>query len=163
MLRRLESSLRRHICSEGARVLTKLSAAITAFILVLVLTPLGHSAPPQDWPMYRHDALRTGSTSDPDLSDPNKVILLQVQHTFSTHLPLYRKEWGSFYASPIVVNNKVFIGSTAGYFYALDAQSLNLIWKYPPQGKNPLRGNCGKDSWDGGLKSSAAYVPVSST
>jgi outer membrane protein assembly factor BamB len=51
---------------------------------------------------------------------------------------------GSFYASPIKVKDRVFIGSTAGYFYALNDSTGALLWQYPAPG-HPLIGTCAGD------------------
>jgi hypothetical protein len=39
-----------------------------------------------------------------------------------------------FETNPLVINNAIFAGNRDGYFYALDAISGNLIWKYKTDG-----------------------------
>jgi outer membrane protein assembly factor BamB len=61
---------------------------------------------------------------------------------------------GPFTASPIVVNDTVFIGNGNGYFYALAAATGELLWQFPP-GDKPLLG--GFDNLRRGIDSPAAY------
>jgi outer membrane protein assembly factor BamB len=99
--------------------------------------------------MYRFNAFRQGTNQDSILSDASKVPALAIHAKFAPN------DGGAFLGSPIVMNNRVFVGSTAGYFYALDATSLNLLWQYPAKGQAGLVGKC--QNWEGGLRSSAAY------
>jgi outer membrane protein assembly factor BamB len=62
---------------------------------------------------------------------------------------------GAFKASPIVVNDTVFIGNENGYFYALDAATGVPKWQYPKAGDPALLG--GETQWRYGIQSSAAY------
>jgi hypothetical protein len=85
-----------------------------------------------DWYTYRQNNRRTGDQQQKsNLSDPAKVVNLKIIWSY----PLAGSA-GSFWASPIVVNNTVFIGSDNGIFYALDASSGTLKWQYP---KNPCK------------------------
>jgi len=90
-----------------------------------------------DWPNYRFDGLREANQrAATPVSDPSKVPTLAVRWTFDP------PGGGSFRASPIIVNGRVFIGSSSGYFYALDAATGNLLWQYPTAGQPPLLGSC---------------------
>ena len=103
--------------------ITILAAALLAFGLTTCESP--------NWPAYRHSGLRQGEQDhETDLSDPAKVPALAVRWTFTPP----NGEGGSFYGSPIVVHHRVFIGSTSGYFYAIDAKTGGLIWQFPPHG-----------------------------
>jgi outer membrane protein assembly factor BamB len=105
-------------------------------LVILAGALLGCEKP--NWQTYRHSALRQGNQPDEsELSNPAKVPSLAVRWTFTPPAG----EGGSFYASPVVVRHRVFIGSTAGYFYALDAKTGSLLWQYPPHG-HPLLGSC---------------------
>jgi outer membrane protein assembly factor BamB len=64
-----------------------------------------------------------------------------------------------FYASPVVIAGRVFIGSTSGRFYALDADTGALIWSYPPLPQPPLIGSCGSV---GDVQAFGAYGILSS-
>jgi outer membrane protein assembly factor BamB len=75
-------------------------------------------AAPDEWYTYRYDSFRTGAQPyASSLSDPSKVGTLAVKWSF----PTTPNGVGAFHASPIVVNDTVFVGNTNGYFYALDA------------------------------------------
>jgi outer membrane protein assembly factor BamB len=62
---------------------------------------------------------------------------------------------GPFQASPIVVNDTVFVGNQNGYFYALDAATGTLKWQYPQASDPPLIGT--DSTWSRGFQSSASY------
>jgi len=118
---------------------------------------------PVYWSTYRYDALRGGNQpAVTALSDPKQVPKLAVKATF----PAGGSEGAGFLASPIVVGNRVYIGSLSGRFYALDATTLQPIWQYPPAGQQPLLGSCvgnpgnpnPTQSWGRyGIQSSATY------
>jgi outer membrane protein assembly factor BamB len=131
---------------------SKVSSTLTAMLLTLGLS---HCASP-NWPTYRYTGLRQGNQpAATALSDPTKVPSLAVRWTYTP------PAGGSFYASPIVVNKRVFIGSSAGYLYALNASTGALLWQYPAPG-HPLVGTCAGDPppqtyGQYGVMSSAAY------
>jgi outer membrane protein assembly factor BamB len=103
-----------------------------------------------EWYAYRYSGDRTGvQPYASNLSDPAKVGSLAVKWSF----PATGPGVGAFKASPIVVNNTVFIGSTAGRFYALDAATGALKWEYPKPTDPPLV----TSHWSYGISSSAAY------
>jgi outer membrane protein assembly factor BamB len=110
------------------------------------------------WPTYRHDSQRTGvQPTASALSDPAKVKTLHVK--WVSELRGTGKVLPMFQASPIVINDTVFIGSTGGYFYALDATSGGFKWQYPPLGDPPLLGSC--SAFGGyGIQSSATYAKI---
>jgi outer membrane protein assembly factor BamB len=92
-----------------------------------------------DWMTYRFNALREGNQrASTPLSDPARVPSLDVRWQF----PASGRESGSFYGSPIVVKDRVFIGSTSGYFYALNAATGALLWQFPAANQPPLLGSC---------------------
>lgn len=68
------------------------------------------------WPMFHHDLNHSGYSSS---KAPNLKLRFW---TFSTNLGVY--------ASPSVVDGRVFIGSTDGYFYCLNASTGKEIWQY---------------------------------
>jgi len=76
--------------------------------------------PLEGWPMFGHDASRTGYTDSPAPSTVNEANLVW-QYTTG----------GSVRSSPAVADNKLFIGSHDHKIYALDALSGQLIWEYP--------------------------------
>ena len=118
-----------------------------------------------EWYTYRYNNLRAGT--QPYASDLSNPLVVSQPGRL-------RREWsfpkdgdcpgaqfcpvGAFKASPIVVNNTVFIGSTNGYFYALDAATGAFKWRYPKIGESPLLGLCGYGRY--GIQSSATYANI---
>jgi len=112
------------------KIITILTVGLIAFGLTTCASP--------NWPAYRYTGLRQGNQpAATPLSDPTKVPTLAVRWTFTPP----NGEGGSFYASPIIVKDRLFIGSTSGYFYALDAGTGSLLWQFPAHG-HPLMGTC---------------------
>jgi outer membrane protein assembly factor BamB len=124
---------------------------------VFVLSLTGQCvADANDWPHYRHDEHRTGAQQARSaLSDPARVASLAVRWQW----PPTSAGEGSFYASPIVIGGRVFIGSTNGRFYSLDAKTGALLWQYPPPPQPALNGSCGPV---GNVQSFGAYGVLSS-
>lgn len=87
-----------------------------------------------DWPAFRHNALRSGSQAvNSLLADPYAVKKLQVAWRFPATGAV-----GPFRASPVVSGDRVFIGSSDGRLYALNAANGNLVWQYPRPSDPPL-------------------------
>jgi outer membrane protein assembly factor BamB len=125
---------------------------------------LGASAHAQDWYTYRHDSSRTGSQPVASaLSDTTLVSTLHCAWSFppDEHCGslVTKPSIGQFLASPIVVNDTVFIGNLNGYFYALDAASGTLKWQYPLASEPSLRGSCAHYG-QYGIRSSATYAKI---
>lgn len=129
-----------------------------ALLLPLAAGALGGCAS-TDWPAYRFDVFREGNQrAATPLSDPTKVPTLAVRWAF----PSTGAEGGSFLSSPTIISGNVYIGSTSGRFYALNAATGAQLWQYPPAGQPPLLGSCtagGTFQTYGayGIMSSAAY------
>jgi hypothetical protein len=138
-------------------ILGSISAVILCFPFVIAAA---HAAE-DEWYTYRHDSARTGAQPyASDLSDPAMAATLRVQWGFA---PTSNGVAG-FKASPIVVDDTVFIGNTNGFFYALDAATGTLKWQYPPD--KGLIGSCGHPTdfaggWGSyGIPSSATYAKI---
>ena len=71
----------------------------------------------EDWHMYMNDLMFSGRSPDQQLKPP-----LQLVWKFKTGGPIE--------ASPIVVNEVVYIGSSDGKLYALDAKTWGIKWVY---------------------------------
>jgi outer membrane protein assembly factor BamB len=138
----------------------------TLMLCSAVLTDAAHAQPaPQDeWYTYRHDIARTGVRPFAgNLSDPAKLHTLAVKWSFPGNPPpscgpsaTPATPPSAFTASPIVVHDTVFIGSSKGHFYALDAATGACKWQYPKPGDPPLLGN--GPAWQQyGIGSSASY------
>lgn len=130
---------------------------LTASILLVGL--VGCS---KQWPMYRHNTLRSGGQlRESDLSNPAKVAGLAVRWTFS--VPAADTVSGlnsAFRASPIVFKNRVFIGSGNGRIYALDATTGAVLWKYPSPPAPPLRSQFTCNPSSRGIASSATMARI---
>jgi hypothetical protein len=128
---------------------------LRAAVICSAMTPAWADA--NDWSNYRHDTHRSGAQREVSaLSDPAKVPGLTVRWQWP---PGAAGEGGSFFASPIVIEDRVFIGSNSGRFYALDAKTGALLWQFPPPAQPPLIGSCGAV---GDVQSFGAYGVLSS-
>ena len=106
------------------------------------------------WPTYRYNAHRAGHQEYASrLSDPSKAPSLAVGWTW----PSSGSEGGFFRSSPVVFEHKVFIGSSSGFFYALDATTGNKLWQFPNPGP-PLLGSCGYGAY--GIQASATRAHI---
>ncbi len=130
---------------------------IAAYTAAFVGFATAASGAADDWDHYRHDTDRTGEQQHPSaLADPAKVPSLSIRWQWP---PTPAGEGGMFYASPIVIDGRVFVGSTSGNFYALNASTGALLWKYPPTPQPPLIGSCGTV---GDVQAFGAYGVLSS-
>lgn len=131
-------------------------AGVAACVAAVVGCATVAWAADDDWEHYRHDVSRSGEQRHfSDLADPAKVPGLAIRWQW----PPTTGEGGMFYASPVVIDGRVFIGSTSGRFYALDANTGALIWSYPPLPQPPLIGSCGSV---GDVQAFGAYGILSS-
>ena len=132
-------------------------AGIAACVAAVVGCATVAWAADDDWEHYRHDVSRSGEQRHfSDLADPAKVPGLAIRWQWP---PTAAGEGGMFYASPVVIDGRVFIGSTSGKFYALDANTGALVWSYPPLPQPPLIGSCGSV---GDVQAFGAYGILSS-
>jgi outer membrane protein assembly factor BamB len=104
---------------------------------ILLPASVGVAACSSDWPSYRHDNHRSASQpAITALSDPSKI---QTLHVRATYPPANEPPMDSAFASaPIVWKDRVFVGNSDGYFRALDADTLRLLWQFPARGDQPL-------------------------
>src|SRR5215470_2322007 len=79
------------------------------------------SAVSDDWPMYGHDLHHSFARKGSGINDTN-VDKLTLAWTFPVS--------DAVSASPSVVGGVVYVGAWDGYFYALDAASGALKWKF---------------------------------
>jgi outer membrane protein assembly factor BamB len=95
-------------------------------VIFLIIVTLGASAVvySQDWPMFGHDPELTGySSSDGPLVGP-------FQWSFTVG--------GAVISSPVVVDGKVYVGSSDGLIYCLNADTGAKIWEYITDGPVPF-------------------------
>lgn len=117
------------------------------------------SKPPPDWPMYGGNLARTFAASGSAVNRGN-VSTLKLAWSFPTG--------DAVSASPAVVGGVVYAGSWDGYFYALDAGSGALRWKFQldcQDGMRPMPAQClagnpppDRSDTDGGIITSSASV-----
>ncbi|MDE0505902.1 MAG: PQQ-binding-like beta-propeller repeat protein, partial [Candidatus Poribacteria bacterium] len=72
---------------------------------------------PEDWTMFMHDPHFSGKSPDQTLKPP-----LKLRWKFKTGGPIH--------ASPIIVDGTVYVGSTDGTLYALDAKRWGVKWTF---------------------------------
>jgi len=72
---------------------------------------------PSDWPMFHHDACRTGRSPDKSIQAPLKLLW-----KFRTG--------GMVRSSPAAVGDTIFAGSCDNKFYALDTGSGKIKWSF---------------------------------
>jgi len=127
----------------------------TAFAIVALLTFASCSS---EWPAYRYNLFRSAvQVNDSPLAHPSSLGGLHVIHTF--HPPAADNPRG-FRASPIVYNNKVYIGNANGRLYALSAVDLSFLWMYPPSGHSALLSQFECNFSSMGIASSAVIATV---
>ena len=112
------------------------------------------------WPMYGGNLRHTFSNPKSRIN-PKNASSLKLAWSFKTG--------DAVSASPTVVNGVVYVGSWDGYFYALEADTGSLIWKFqvdcqnsvvpvPPQCLAPGETPPARFFTDGGLITSSAAV-----
>lgn len=110
-----------------------------------------------DWPMFRQNRFRDAQqVKTSSLSDPAKVKTLAVRWDFA---PTPAGDRG-FRSSPIVYRNKVYIGSSNGHLYCLDANNGHQLWQYPPAGSAALTSQYLSNPSSYGLASSATIARI---
>ena len=67
-----------------------------------------------DWPQFHHDAARSGNTSTPAPGENTSIW------EFLTGAPVN--------ASPVVVGDTIYVGSTNGRLYALNSSTGEMVW-----------------------------------
>jgi outer membrane protein assembly factor BamB len=113
-----------------------------------------------DWPAFRHDALRSGAQPEPSaLSDPKQAMKLKVAWKFPGADYKGPKVKG-FRASPVVYKGQVFIGNSNGYFYALNAKTGEMSWRYPSNGSKLLSKFPACNPSGSGIASSAVIAKI---
>jgi hypothetical protein len=98
---------------------------LSVFLLIWFFSITDAAA--SDWPVFGHDAARTGASPDRVLA-PNNVEHLSVR--WQIQLPAVAD------ASPIFAATRLFITSRDGTTYAVDSASGRLVWHFPTHGPN---------------------------
>jgi polyvinyl alcohol dehydrogenase (cytochrome) len=86
-----------------------------------------------DWPSYGHDAANTRFQPDEKVISPGDVPTLTTAWTFSA---VKAGGEGDFTGTPVVEDGCMYIASTRGWVFAVNADTGKLVWK----AKVPLTG-----------------------
>jgi quinoprotein glucose dehydrogenase len=106
-----------------------------ALIGALGAAPLRLSAQRIDWPVYGSDAAATKYSPASDIN-PTNVAQLKVLWEWSTGetpMPDKRVRPGNFQATPLVVNDTMYVSTSYNRVVALDASTGRLLWEYDPR------------------------------
>lgn len=144
------------------------------FVLSAMVAITGCS---RDWETFRHDVFGTAHQPNrSDLGDPSKVPNLSVQ--WSWQMPAVAPQTGansqrinarSFRGSPVVDDDRVYIGGGDGIFRAFDANTGALLWQFPTPAQiasgtqPPLLSQFACNPSSKGIASSAAMTRMGST
>jgi polyvinyl alcohol dehydrogenase (cytochrome) len=137
--------------------------AMTRWVVVGVLAGLGcssSSAPPEDWPMYGRTLQHSFATTSTSI-DRHNVGSLEPAWSFPVT--------DAVTASPTVVGGVVYVGAWDGFFYALDARTGAVSWRFqldcqptilpiPTQCLAPGQTEPDRTDTDGGIVTSSAAV-----
>jgi outer membrane protein assembly factor BamB len=98
---------------------------LAAILIFCILSVQGAAA--SDWPLFGHDASRSGATNDRVLTTSN-VAALRVK---------WRMKLGDVADSaPIVVGSRLFQTSKDGTTYAIDTADGRVLWRFTTSGPN---------------------------
>ena len=104
---------------------------IVGWFLAVLIPGITHAESPDEdnWPMYGRSLQHTFSNASSHIN-PANVATLQQKWTYATG--------DAVSASPTVVDGVVYIGSWDGFFYALDASTGALRWKFQVDCQNSI-------------------------
>ena len=102
-----------------------------------------------EWPEYGHDVANTRSQPEESGFGPSAAAGLTPAWAFST---TSTGDEGAFNSTPVVYDGCVFIGSSNGFAYALDARSGHVVWQRKLEAPHPGSGGAivGAAAVDGG-------------
>jgi polyvinyl alcohol dehydrogenase (cytochrome) len=89
------------------------------------------------WPSYGHDTANTRTQPEETQLGPSAVSGIKVAWTFSTSST---GDGGAFNTTPVVDGGCVYIGSSGGTAYALDAGSGRVVWDRKLEAPKPGSG-----------------------
>ena len=124
-------------------------------LVVAVALPAPALAASTDWPQYLHGPQHASVSTATAITTANAASLHQLWHF--TPAAVSGKPAPRLEASPTVVGARLYIGSEAGLFYALNTATGAVVWKrqLDVQGAS----TCGAD----GISATAAVVPDPTT
>jgi outer membrane protein assembly factor BamB len=104
-------------------------AALAALVLLVsgvsTAVPAGSTVTQTNFPAFMHDAQHSGFSPDATAITPSST--LSLQWTFQE-----QRVGGfppRFFATPLVIQGVIYIGSNSGQFYAINLSSGAVIWK----------------------------------
>src|SRR5437773_12493302 len=90
-----------------------------------------------DWPSYGHDAANTRTQAETSGLGPAAVAGLRPLWAFST---TSAGDETGFNSTPVVYQGCVFVGSSGGVAYALDAKTGHVVWQRQLEAPHPGSG-----------------------
>ena len=149
---------------ETVKVMQRLGECLSPFrYQIVVECALGDNprACSSEWPAFRHDGLRSARQPNySSLADPYAVKKLEIKWNVGS------PDGGTFTASPVIHNGRLYIGTSAGRLYAFDAMAGGApLWQYPPASESALTsgwpggGRCANPS-SGGIASSVSIARI---
>jgi outer membrane protein assembly factor BamB len=123
--------------------------------LVAALSPGVARAAAGDWPQYLHGPQHSSMSAATAFTTANAAQASQLWHF--TPAAVTGKPTPRLDASPTVVGARVYIGSQAGLFYALNASTGKVVWKHALDVETSF--TCPAD----GISATAAVVPDPAT
>jgi glucose dehydrogenase len=91
------------------------------------------TAPGGDWPSFGHDLANTRNQDQEQTITPARASTLAPVWTFSSSAA---GGSGDFAGTPVEANGCVYVGSSSGCIFALNANTGDVVWKTP----SPLPG-----------------------
>jgi glucose dehydrogenase len=120
------------IRSAGCALALTLATAATLFAAPsMAAAPCTARVAGGDWPSYGHDASNTRTQPVAQGIGPDAVAGLRPAWVFAT------PDQGGFNSTPVVTGGCVFVGSSTGVAYALDAPSGKVVWQRQLDVPNP--------------------------
>jgi polyvinyl alcohol dehydrogenase (cytochrome) len=109
---------------------------LVVFFFVALLVPgVAHADPPGcapeaqtggDWPTYGHDLSNSRNQSNERVISPGDASTLSSAWVFSS---VANGGEGDFTGTPIVADGCIYIGSTRGWVFAVNADTGKLVWR----------------------------------
>ncbi len=121
---------------------TRRLALLKRGAVLLLFSSIAAWASAGDWPMFRHDAARSGGTEDALPAQPALRWIFKSAHPHEPAWPMPAEELPRVHADnaphAIAAGGRIFFGSPVdNSVRALDAASGQLLWRYTTQG--PVR------------------------
>src|SRR5262249_1918330 len=120
------------------RAMRKASIAALIFVATVRLTrlpPSDHPNQEQDWPFYGADQGGTKFSSLTDINRDNVVHLTTAWewHTREKALPEFGTRPGAFEATPLMIDNVLYLSTPYNRVVALNAESGAELWSFDPK------------------------------